>query len=111
MLALFLFFFISCDKQGMLFKVENKSKKTIDSIIISNGYDVVKIERLSKNQLKEVYLKFIKEKPKSDGSFFIKVFPNSIRKDFGYYSNGFIPTYKYYISLEKDSIVIKEFSN
>jgi hypothetical protein len=44
-------------------------------------------------------------------TFLIEVFPNNVRKDFGYYSNGIIPNYKYNISLEKDSIVIKEFSN
>ena len=93
----------------MLFNVENKSEKKIDSIIISNGYDKVKIESLNKNKLKKVYLKFIKEKPKSDGSFFIDVFPNNVRKDFGYYTNGIIPSYSYNISLEKDSIIIKEY--
>ena len=43
-LTLFLSFFFSCDNKGMLFKLENKSQKKIDSIIISNGYDEIKIK-------------------------------------------------------------------
>jgi hypothetical protein len=108
-LAFFLSFFISCDNKGMLFELENKSQKKIDSIIISNGYDEVKIKSLYKNKPKKVYLKFVKEKPKSDGSFFIEVFPSNLRKNFGYYSNGITPSYSYNIFLEEDSITIKEY--
>ena len=108
-LAFFLSFFFSCDNKGMLFELENKSQKKIDSIIISNGYDEIKIKNLYKNKTRKVYLKFVKQKPKSEGSFFIKVFPNNLRKNFGYYSSGIIPSYSYNIFLKDDSISIKEF--
>jgi hypothetical protein len=108
-LAFFLSLFFSCDKKGMLFELENKSQKKIDSIIISNGYDELKIKNLHKNKTRKVYLKFVKHKPKSDGSFFIKVFPNNLRKNFGYYSNGIVPSYSYNIFLEDDSITIEEY--
>ena len=108
-LTLFLSFFFSCDNKGMLFELENKSQKKIDSIIISNGYDEIKIKNLYKNKTRKVYLKFVKQKPKSDGSFFIKVFPNNLRKNFGYYSNGIVPSYSYNIFLKNDSISIEEY--
>ena len=110
-LAFFLSFFFSFDNKGMLFELENKSQKKIDSIIISNGYDEIKIKNLYKNKTRKVYLKFVKQKPKSDGSFFIKVFPNNLRKNFGYYSSGIVPSYSYNILLKDDTISIKEFWN
>jgi hypothetical protein len=44
----------------------------------------------------------------SDGSFFVKIYPSKLKKSFGYYSNGFMPSNSYNLVLEKDRIIVKE---
>lgn len=71
----------------------------------------MKFKKLEKQQVKNIYLHFVNEKPKSDGSFFVVIFPSKLRKNFGYYSNGFMPSDSYSLVLEKDRIIVKEFSD
>ena len=94
----------------MVFEVSNLSKEKIDSLIISNGYDKVKIDNFEQKQKVNIHLKFIQKKPKSDGEFYILLYPKNLRKNFGYYTNGGIPRYRYNIQIKDNEVIVKEFS-
>lgn len=110
-LIFFMLLIASCNNETMIFEVSNYSEEKIDSLIISNGYDIVKIENFKNKQTENIHLEFIEKKPKSDGAFYIIIYPKNLRKDFGYYSNGAIPSYHYNILIKEKKIIVKEYSN
>lgn len=59
---------------------------------------------------KRGFLNFNNNTPKQDGSYTIQLFTkdSSIKKHFGYYSNGLPLVDSYHIIIKKDSIYIKE---
>ncbi|WP_242130822.1 hypothetical protein [Aestuariivivens marinum] len=104
-----LFVIMSC-QYGVNFNIENKTPNNIDSLIISNGFNSIKLLDIELNAEKQGFLDFNKENPNLDGSFYIEIFSKeSIRKKgFGYYSNGGPSNSCFNIKIEKDTIIIKE---
>ncbi|MBO0324183.1 hypothetical protein J0X14_17875 [Muricauda sp. CAU 1633] len=103
------FLWVSCD-YGVDFEVQNETDKNIDSLIITNGFDSLKLYDIDSGEKKLGFLDFNKKTPKQDGAYTVQLFTkdSSIKKPFGYYSNGLPLVDSYVIILKKDSIYIKE---
>ncbi len=86
------------------FTVSNQSGNDIDSVIVSNGVDKIKISDLKKDNDAEDVLLF-SDDIKTDGNYFIEVFNNNSKKfHFGYYSNGYPLESEIKITILKDTI-------
>ncbi|MNE60545.1 hypothetical protein D3C80_1556940 [compost metagenome] len=105
-----IFFVISCNRYGIDFEIHNDDVRTIDSIIISNGFNISKSLSLKPQEETLVFLDFKENNTHSDGNFFIKYYINAEQKlkTFGYYSNGIPSTDKVIIEIKKDTLLIKE---
>jgi hypothetical protein len=101
---------VSCSKLGVQFNIENNTGKSIDSIVISNGYDVIKSTHINAGEVKNLFLDFKQKHTKSDGSYYLNYYMENTNhiKNFGYFSNGIPLSEKIEISIEKDTVYIKE---
>ena len=93
------------------FSIKNNSNLLIASIKISNVYDFIFTNRLSKGQPLSHTLTFTDLTPNFDGSFFIETYPNKKFRNFGYYTNGGQPNTLFFVEIKKDTIIIKESRN
>lgn len=105
-----LFIFLSCDKHGIDFEINNNQNETIDSLTVSNGFNESDKITLKPNGKATVFLDFKANNTHSDGNFFIKYYSNKkqILKSFGYYSNGIPSTNKMKIEIAKDTLLVYE---
>lgn len=103
------FLWTSCE-YGVDFEVQNDTEKNIDSLVITNGFDSLKLFDIDSEEKKRGFLGFNKNTPKQDGAYTIQLFTKgfSIKKPFGYYSNGLPMAGSYHIIIKKDSIYIEE---
>ncbi len=99
---------LSC-KSGVDFKVLNSSNTTIDSLIISNGYDEIRFSRIYVNETKKDFMEFSSD-IKNDGGYFVECYSEEFYKkeNFGYYSNGIPSNTSFSIVIKKNTIKINE---
>ena len=86
--VILILFITSCDRYGIDFEIHNDDVRTIDSIIISNGFNISKSLSLKPKEETLIFLDFKENNTHSDGNFFIKYYINGEQKlkTFGYYS-------------------------
>ena len=90
--------------------IKNRTDQPIDSLIVSNGFDKIKFEKILPSQFKTGYLDFEKV-PNWDGIYFIYIWSENRQRSrlFGYYTSG-IPSYsKCVITVRKDTIEFHEY--
>jgi len=103
----------SC-RNGVTILLENKSDDVIDSVLIHTGFNKIKLEKITKNELHEFFVDFRNIKHGKDGVFYLSVFDNGEIKNsqqFGYYSFGIPPSHDFNIIIETDTILIKHIAN
>lgn len=111
-LLLILILTASCRSPGLKFMIANQSGANIDSIQLTNGFDVWKHGLIIPNQNVEDELVF-SDKVKYDGSYEMIIFRNNKSEiyRFGYYSNGIPESSNLTVEVKKDTIDIKEKGN
>lgn len=104
-----IFFIVSCSNNSVNFKLKNSSYNKIDSLIITNNFDSIKINNLIVNSEIFKELKFLKEQPKNDGNFRIIIYKNRTIQDttFGYFSNGIPLNKEIYVEIKEMGLQIK----
>lgn len=108
-LILFILCLVSCTKE-VDFKVTNASGTTIDSLVVSNGFNDFNFSKLIDGDIKIKSLNFNEVKVSGDGNYFIKYFfRGKLRlKYFGYYSNGIPLNSGFEVIIKKDTVEIIE---
>lgn len=103
------FAFLSCTN-SVNFTLKNNSSKEIDSLIVTNNFDTIKINNLKVNSIMSKELIFLKKQPKSDGNYRINIYNNGIKQDttFGYLSNGLPVNSKFTIEIVEKGFIIIE---
>ncbi|KKL85196.1 hypothetical protein LCGC14_1957140, partial [marine sediment metagenome] len=92
----------------------NKRLTSIDSVVLSNGFNNTVIYNLKPNENYKAFLDFEKEKDTviSDGSYSIQVYQNKDKEqilNFGYYSNGSpSSSLRFKLVIENDTISVNE---
>lgn len=110
--SLVLLSFFACSSFGTEFQVSSQRDSQIDSVIISNGFNEIKLYNLSSDKKYRSFLDFRKrnETTIGDGVYNIEVYqrnrPDKIL-NFGYYSNG-IPLSGFKVVIQVDTILIDE---
>jgi len=104
-----LFILLSSCQYGIDFEVKNDTNNKIDSLIINNGFNSMKLYNIMTMEKKKGFLDFDKNNPKHDGLHNIQIFmQNSVRRQaFGYFSNGIPSVDSYVIRIKNDTIIIK----
>ena len=102
-----LLFLYSCHTKTSI-TLKNNTTFLIDSVKISNGFDFIYSGEILKNETKKYNLKFSDLTPNTDGNFYIETFPNHEIRVFGYYTNGLQPKSSFFITIKKDSILVRE---
>jgi len=107
-LLILLLSIVSCSGPEVEFTITNKTNTVIDSVIISNGFDKVKIVQVPINDSLITALEF-SDKTKSDGHYLVQSYSgNSVLKNsFGYYTNGSPTNESFGIEVFKDTILVK----
>ena len=105
-ICLLAFLCISCTNSA---KFEVSSKLVVDSIIISNGIDLLKLEEIKPGKSTIHDLTFSKS-IKGDGNYQAEAWIKNVKltSRFGYYSNGIPGGSKYIIIIDKDTIMVSE---
>ena len=110
-LLIFLFSLSSCIKNCPTFTVVNRSGAVIDSLTISNleGYSKT-FRSIEPGAIVDGCID-MQGTPPVDGSYGLYVYQEGKRvvKGFGYYTNGASLDYHFGISVERDSIIIRQF--
>ncbi len=98
----------SCGKSRINFTVKNNSDIVFDSVVVS-GLGRFKIVNFQPNTEVFDFIDWSNSKTRTDGGYQIKLYENgTIRyKAFGYFSNGIPSDSKYYIEVQKDTIIVK----
>lgn len=110
--SLILLSFFACSSFGTEFQVSSQRDSQIDSVIISNGFNDIKLYNLSNDKKYQSFLDFTKKNDTliGDGVYNIEVYQRN-RPDrilnFGYYSNG-IPSSGFKVVIQMDTILIDE---
>lgn len=99
-----------CSNFGTNFIIENKTSSKIDSLVISNGFNSVAIDKLNINEKTIIFLDFTKNKTNADGNYSIKYKLNNKYSvsPFGYYTNGIPLSEEINIQILEDTIIIKD---
>lgn len=107
--CLFSLLLASC-QYGIDFEVQNDTNNKIDSLIINNGFNSLKLYNIKIKEKKKGFLDFNENNPMHDGLHNIQLFmQNSVRREaFGYYSNGMPSVKSYRLIIKNDTILIKE---
>jgi|AntRauTorckE5430_2_1112549.scaffolds.fasta_scaffold02645_4 hypothetical protein len=115
LILIFSFCLSSCvfdSNRDISFKVVNQLDRNIDSLFLSNGYDVNGYNKILKvKDSITLELKFSKNLPKGDGSYEIKIFGKNevMTYNFGYYTNGYpFNNNEYRIFIYNDSVSVLE---
>mgnify|MGYP003624385019 FL=1 len=106
----FLSLLLASCQYGINFEVQNDTNNNIDSLVITNGFNSLKLYNIKLKEKKEGFLDFNKNNPKHDGLHNIQLFMQNsiIRKSFGYYSNGIPSVKSYKLIIKNDTIIIKD---
>ena len=105
-----------CSKHGVRFEVLNQTDENFDSIVISNGFSNIKVERLKKDSIYNLFLDFKQEdkiQTKGDGSYSIQTYTDSEVKSFGfgYFNNGISLANNYHLFIKNDTVLVREYMN
>ena len=103
------FAFLSCNN-SVNFILKNTSLKEIDSLIVTNNFDTIKINHLKINSIISKELIFLKKQPKGDGNYRIISYENGIEQDttFGYFSNGLPINKEFKIEIIEKGFIVLE---
>jgi len=114
--ALLLFTLISCETEDKVNSVDleiiNNSDKKLDIVYLSTIHDEAKTKDYSVGPNSKISAKFdFKKVAKADGSYslFFKYedFNDTLRQDFGYYTNGYPLDSEFTINIYTDSVKIE----
>ncbi|KAB8152946.1 hypothetical protein EZY14_011185 [Kordia sp. TARA_039_SRF] len=109
LLTLLVFFTLFSCKYGVEMRLINCSNKTLNQVLITNGFKTNQLGDIQKDTIIKTFLDFKENNSGIDGNFKIDFSIDGKIKSykFGYYSNG-IPSVKdYEIKIFKDTILIK----
>lgn len=113
LLKLGIMFFLACcssAKSEVYFHIQNNNTKAIiENVVVSNGINNKFLPAINPDSEEIIVLKF-ENVPRTDGGYQIRYTLNSKNyfKAFGYYSNGVPSNSIYYLTIKKDTILIKE---
>lgn len=101
--------FISCSGPGVKVTVTNTSSETVDSVIVTNGFDVARFGKINPKHKDHQPLIF-SGTIKSDGSYQAKIYKDGkmTSQPFGYYTNGGALSKSIDITIYNDSIKTTE---
>lgn len=101
--------FVSCE-YGIHFRIKNNSDYKLGLVVVSNGYDESRIEKIKIGEIKPSFIDFSENGPEHDGNYGVEVHYGDMlrRKRFGYYSNGIPSGVVYEITVKNDTILIEE---
>ncbi len=102
--------FSSCDSQRNVdFKIKNNTGSQVDSLVIEPNKNEDKIISLKPDQELDYQIDMSHAEP-TDGAYIISYVANGEqrRQPFGYYSNGNPASSSFELTIQQDSLLIKE---
>src|SRR5690349_1477272 len=109
LLLIFPVLLMSCEQSHINFTVKNNSEVKYDSVIV-NGLGTLKFTDLHPKSKMSGYIDWSESKADTDGAYQIKLYQdgNIQSQLFGYYSNGAPLSDNFEITIETNSILVKD---